>query len=100
MRSRVSFFGKVFYCKSTYYTKERRAFFAEFPTLFTHITKLKAKDPRNAPLALQRTESRFVIGTVCKRIVQESPDTPLLTIHDSVMTTPAHAAFVERVMRE
>jgi hypothetical protein len=94
------FFGKVFYCKSTYYTKERRAFLDEFPTVFQHITSLKRDDPRNAPLALQRTESQFVIGTVCRRLVEEFPITPVLTIHDSILTTPYHAETALRVMRE
>src|SRR5262245_48364739 len=88
------FFGKVFYCKPTYYTRERRAFLDEFPTVFRYITDLKRDDPRNAPLALQQAESRFVIGTVCRRLTEESPGTPILTIHDSVMTTPPHAETV------
>lgn len=96
----ADFFGKVFYCKPNYYTRERKAFLAEFPTVLEHITRLKKDDPRNAPLALQRAESDFVIGTVCRRILNESPETPLWTIHDSVMTTTSRAEFVRQVMEE
>ena len=92
------FFGRVFYCKPKYYTKERKAFKAEFPTVFEYITKLKKDDSRNVPLALQRAESQFVIGTVCKRILKESPDTPLWTIHDSILTTTSNSEFVQKVM--
>ena len=94
------FFGKVFYCKPTYYTKERKAFLAEFPTVLENITRLKKDDPRNAPLALQRAESEFVIGTVCKRILKDSPSTPIWTIHDSIMTTASKGDFVSQVMQE
>ena len=52
------------------------------------------------PLALQRAESQFVIGTVCRRLVEEFPDTPILTVHDSVMTTPPHVDVVVRVIRD
>jgi hypothetical protein len=94
------FFGKVFYCKANYYTKERKAFQADFPTVLEHITRLKKDDPRNAPLALQREESKFVIGTVCKRILLESPNTPIWTIHDSILTTTSRSEFVRKVMQE
>jgi hypothetical protein len=97
---KAEFFGKVFYCKPNYYTRERKAFMAEFPTVLQHITRLKKDDPRNAPLALQRAESDFVIGTVCKRILNESPETPLWTIHDSVTTITSRAEFVRQVMEE
>jgi hypothetical protein len=73
---------------------------AEFPTVLEHITRLKQDDPRNAPLALQRAESEFVIGTVCKRILKESPGTPLWTIHDSIMTPQSSGDFVRQVMEE
>lgn len=94
------FFGKVFYCKPNYYTKERKAFQAEFPTVLEHINTLKKDDPRNAPLALQRAESDFVIGTVCKRILKEFPETPLWTIHDSIMAPASRGEFVRKVMEE
>jgi len=94
------FFKKVFYCKPKFYTKERKAFLTEFPTVLEHITRLKQDDPRNAPLALQRVESEFVIGTVCKRILEDSPETPLWTIHDSIMTSASRGEFVRKVMQE
>jgi hypothetical protein len=94
------FFRKVFYCKPTYYTRERKAFLAEFPTVLEHITRLKQDDPRNAPLALQRAESEFVIGIVCKRLLKDSPETPLWTIHDSIMTTASRGDFVRQAMEE
>jgi hypothetical protein len=97
---KAEFFGKVFYCKPNYYTRERKAFLAEFPTVLEHITRLKNDKPRNAPLALQRAESDFVIGTVCKRILKESPETPLWTIHDSIMTTASRGEFMRQVMQE
>jgi hypothetical protein len=97
---KAEFFRKVFYCKPNYYTRERKAFLAEFPTVLEHITRLKKDDPRSAPLALQRAESDFVIGTVCKRILKESPETPLWTIHDSIMTTASRGEFVRQGMQE
>ena len=97
---KTDFFAKVFYCRSKRYTQERKVFKKVFPTVFEHLTMLKRKNPRNAPLALQRAESEFVIGTACKRILHESPDTPLWTIHDSILTTASRGTLVLKVMEE
>jgi hypothetical protein len=40
------------------------------------------------------------IGTVCNRILKESPATPLWTIHDSILTRASRGDFVRKVMEE
>jgi hypothetical protein len=35
---------------------------------------------------------------VCKRILTESPETPLWTIHDSIMTAASRGDYVRKVM--
>jgi hypothetical protein len=49
---------------------------------------------------MQRRESRFMIRGVCGRLLKDHPEVPLLTIHDSVLTTPRHAEMVHDLMMQ
>lgn len=71
-----------------------------FPSLLRVLCDLKRKDYRRPSWLMQARESKFVIDTVCRRIMSERPDVPLVTIHDSIMTTPGHLPYVECVMRD
>lgn len=95
------FFEQVFYCKpSEYKAQMREAFKFSFPNVQKAIEELKAKDYKNAPLTLQRREAQFVIHDICRRMFEEHPEAPVLTIHDSVLTTSKWVKKVERIMRE
>jgi hypothetical protein len=50
--------------------------------------------------AMQRAESDLVIRRVCGTMTEQYPEAPLLTIHDSIMTTPMWAGKVERFLIE
>lgn len=41
-----------------------------------------------------------MIHQVCRRLMLEHPTVPLITIHDSIMTTPGNVALVRGVMAE
>ena len=47
---------------------------------------------------LQRAESSFVIDTICHKIMTDKPDVPILTIHDSIMTTYHDTDYVRRLL--
>lgn len=93
------FFRKVLFCKPRN-TAEMNVFTKQFPTVAKVLTELKTKDYRNAAQRMQRVESDFVIRRVCRRLLKEQPDTPILTIHDSIMTPVARKDLVRRVMEE
>ena len=60
----------------------------------------KRKDHGFLPRLMQNIEANFVINTVCRRLMKEYPEAPVLTLHDCLLTTESHADLVARVMRE
>lgn len=92
-------FGQVFFNQRT--TKPARirdAFKRLFPSVYKHIDELKHHDYKNAAYTLQRKEADFIINTVCRRLFTELPEVPILTIHDSILTTSKHAPQVYALM--
>jgi hypothetical protein len=49
---------------------------------------------------MQLLESSLIIGRICRRIMEESPKTTVITLHDQLLTTPDRVDYVEQVMRE
>jgi hypothetical protein len=52
------------------------------------------------PITLQRMESRIMLRRVTKTISEVLPTAPLLTVHDSILTTPPYADQVKRIMQQ
>jgi hypothetical protein len=79
-----------------------RLFAADFPGIVQVVNAVKKQAGYYEYLVrkMQNVESTLVIGTICERLMREHPDIPLLTIHDSIATTAAHAPLVRRVMVE
>lgn len=95
------FFEQCFYNEpSDYKAKMREQFKTLFPTVQEAIDELKAEDYKNAPLTLQQQEASFILDTVCKRLFEEHPEMPVLTIHDSILTTPQYQSTAQKVMEE
>jgi hypothetical protein len=49
---------------------------------------------------MQRIESVSILDVVCKRLAQEFPEIPLITIHDCILTTPGNVETVYQVFME
>jgi hypothetical protein len=68
---------------------------ADFPTVWRFIRDWKRRHGyRDLACQMQRAESKLMIEGACGRLMREHPGCPLVTIHDSIMTT---AAWVEVV---
>lgn len=95
-------YAHIFYCEGRPETKAARAFGGLFPNVYRVILEMKAGNARDAykafAQAMQRAESDLMIGGVAVRCMNEMPRTVLLTIHDSVVTTPDQADTVRSVM--
>lgn len=50
------------------------------------------------PVLLQRLESRVMLHKVSRTIAELLPEAPLLSVHDSLLTTPPHASAVKDLM--
>ena len=77
-----------------------RLFAAEFPEVYQFILAKKKHGYEELAREMQRAEAEFMLGTVCKRLFEYHPEVPVVTVHDSISTTPEHVALVERVVLE
>ena len=91
---------EVIYGPNRKKTRLKSIFEELFPGVAEVIRVHKRKDYRFLPRLLQNIEANFVINTVCRRIMTEMPDTPMFTIHDSVLTTRQFVEPVRRIMFE
>ena len=92
-------FKDVFYGKNRVRTKLMEDFERLFPNVFAFIRKVKRTNYERLAWVMQKEESRLMIDLVCGRLMKEHPDVPILTIHDSIMTTPAKEDVVTDVIR-
>ena len=61
---------------------------SDFPTVWGFIHGYKrAHGYRELAREMQRQESRLMIEGACGRLMTEHPDCPVITIHDSILTT-------------
>lgn len=86
-----------------------RKILSDFPEVAVVITAMKTRNGlvgiddrpyRYMACLLQLYESTLMIYRVCGRIMKESPETPVWTIHDCILTTEPHKEYVERIIRE
>lgn len=82
-----TFFGKIFYNKSTegqgYDYEEETAFKELYPNVFNFIQKMKVYNYKNFPIALQKRESEIFVDNIFKELVDEKIF--CLTLHDSII---------------
>jgi hypothetical protein len=93
-------FREIYYGKAWEDTALRRAYIETYPNVWKLIVKQKAGNYRKLAWAMQREESRLMIDTVCYRFATEFADVPIITVHDSILTTAEHVELVCRVIRE
>jgi len=81
-------FKDVFFCRNAYRTALTDEFERLFPNVLAFMQKIKRSNYRRLAWIMQKEESKLMIDGVCGRIMNEHPDLPILTIHDSIMTIP------------
>lgn len=87
--------------RETFFGRRTSNLFCElFPTIGEQIRRIKKKDYKKLSRIMQRQESKLIISTICRRIMEEHPDTFVLTIHDSILTTRENVNKIRRVMCE
>jgi hypothetical protein len=94
------FFTDVFFGRNVVQTPLTLLFQREFPSVFQFVQQQKHADYRTLAQNMQRAESGFVIDVVCRRLMEHHQEIPVVTIHDSIMTTREHAATVKRIMEK
>jgi hypothetical protein len=100
---KVRMFRNVFFGedRKTRHTPEWKHFTTEFPTIAGVIRELKRRYGHGVVAwLLTRVESGLIIDRICRRLMVEAPDVPLVTIHDMILTTSKNCRRVEHVARE
>jgi hypothetical protein len=64
------------------------------------LCETKKRNYRHTAHILQRMESHIFIHCVCRRLMDEHPEMPIITIHDCIGTTKEWVARVESVVME
>ncbi|GAA4459135.1 hypothetical protein GCM10023189_32410 [Nibrella saemangeumensis] len=81
-------------------TEQQNLFRKVFPKIFRLFQEIKFLDHALLALLLQNIESEIFLNRIAKRTVEERPDLPIFTIHDSIVTTVGDEDYVEQVMKE
>ena len=76
-----------------------RAFATKFPVLYEKLNELKKGDYRKAALRLQSDEASIIIRGVVRSLAKIGK-IPVLTVHDSILTTSEHCDEVKALMQE
>lgn len=93
-------FFEVIFGKTRATSPMKSMFAADFPNVAEVVRAHKKKDYRHLPRLLQNIEANFIINTVCRRIMNEIPDAPIFTIHDSVLTTRQFVEPIRTIMMD
>ena len=90
-------FAQAVFCQTKHEGKLASVMEELYPSVMDGIRHLKRRDYRAAAAHLQKFESNIVINTVCRDL---DPSIPLLTIHDSILTTAEHIPTVLGMFRD
>jgi len=81
-------FRDIFFCKNKPWETEYSSLFGRlFPNVYGVIKELKRKDYTSLAKLLQKMESSLIINTIIRQCMEQFPEMPVFTIHDSIMTT-------------
>ena len=69
------------------------------PLFAAAILDLKKDDHAAFAQILQKTESEIVIDRCCRRLMENFPDMPLITVHDELMTTRQYVKLVRHELQ-
>ena len=80
--------------------RPKKIFKDRFPDVYALFAMIKRHDKTYLPRLLQRIESHLMLLVIAKRIARERSGLPILTIHDSIVTTVGNEEYVQSVLLE
>jgi hypothetical protein len=92
-------FAEIFFGKG-YTTPLTKLFDNRFPAVWAFIRSEKRGAYQELARNMQRDESHFMFGMVCKRLKQFHPQIAFITIHDSFLTPRSQGDTIRRIMLE
>jgi hypothetical protein len=101
---KVELFREVYYGevpKSFSWCPLAKLFAKQFPSVWELIKQEKAERHEQLAINMQRSEAHLVIDVVCRWLLQEyNGAVPVITIHDSIVTTDEWKDVVKAKMEE
>jgi hypothetical protein len=97
--AKKTMFG-IIYGDNKYSNKNKTVFKELYPTVWRLFGLIKSKHKNNLVLLLQRIESFIILNQVCKRMLDEMPKAPIITLHDCIATTPKYIEYTTRIIKE
>ncbi len=94
------FFADVFYGRVQVDTPLTRLFARNFPSVYYIILQCKSERYQDLARMMQKEEAKFMLHTVCRRLLTYHSEVPIFTIHDSIMTTEEHVPLVRRIISQ
>ena len=98
--SKHQFISNVLYGKTLHGSKLKVMFNKEFPFVAGFIDDIKKDDYCRLANELMKLESKIVVDTVAIELMNSFPNVPVITVHDSIMTTSRNAGLVERLIKK
>nr|WP_315195365.1 hypothetical protein [uncultured Flavobacterium sp.] len=94
------FSGVLFDKNRSILSKWELLFQKEFPTIFAAVREIKDKNYNAMAILLQKMESQFIFNAVAviDREIGKG-EAPLLTIHDSIVSTVEYINMVQQIMK-
>ena len=82
------------------YSEEVKIFQKAFPELYEVFKLIKSGRGHHNTLAilLQSFEANLILHKACKIITDKKSDVPILTLHDSIITTEGYENYIQSVM--
>ena len=93
-------FMTAMFGKPVYHDSVKEQLVRLYPSVAEMLASLKAKTYQHAAHVIQNVEASIFIGTICQELMRGQPNMPIITIHDSLMTTPEHLHVVRDQMME
>lgn len=83
------------------FCKEMNIFKRTFPEVYAVFKMVKLGKGHHNTLAilLQSLEALLILHKACKILTDENPNVPILTLHDSIITTEGNEEYVYTVMK-
>ncbi len=84
--------------QSIAYNQSIKIFRDCFPDVYEIFRAIKQNEHRTLACLLQNFEAKLVLHTACKLISEKTPEIPLFTLHDSIITTVGNEVIVSEVL--
>lgn len=102
-KAKKEFMHMMYHNPKVPYSKAK-AIFQDFKTLFPVEAKImelmKTRKYNDFPIILQKIEAHMLLHRISKRVYDVSPQIPLFTIHDSILTTKQHEKTLKSILEE